>query len=183
MSTPENPASMLALKINHNNYMPIDINSLGIGNNKNLYTLSEIDELIFMYGEDFIRELIKNNNLVDDKTLKKELIIVLPGVKRYVPLINKTVRETYDLKVVLEDNISDKEFVNHIINNLRTLKTTDEIKFNLNSIIQSGNILVFWAFYLGLPYIVQRELYLRIIKEVIRKEEKNVKVRGRKEGE
>jgi len=180
------PICMLAIEEKPNSFIPINISELGIKLRiPNYCSLKQMDNIIFNYGIDYLKETLRVSNITDSDKLDGDFVILLGAIygKRKLPIITKEIRETYNLGQLIINNINNKEFVNQVINKIKNLKNEDPINCNLNSILKSGNANLFLIYYDTLPYLVQRDIYWLVINVIIKLEEKDVIVRERKEVE
>lgn len=185
MDMPEygNPVCLLALEEKPNSFIPIDLKSLGFTITSGILTLKDIDYLTFTYGVVVIKDAIRKANVVSEESLNGNLVILYEenAQKRKIPIIDKHVFETYDIMNVLFSNIDNKEFVNQIINKIRSLKLSDEICADLIVALKQKNIYAFFEITENLGYLTMRKIYLWMIKwlenrqNVIRIREKSTK--------
>ena len=178
-----NPACLLVLEEKPNSFIPIDLKKIGFSITTGVLTVRDIDYLTFTYGVKKIKEVIRISNVVSNKALDGNLVILYEenAQKRKIPIIDKHVFETYDIMNVLFSNIDNKEFVNQIINKIRSLKLSDEICADLIVALKQKNIYAFFEITENLGYLTMRKIYLWMIKwlenrqNVIRIREKSTK--------
>lgn len=185
----DNPISMLAIEESPNNFFPIDISELDLGTNLLYCSLKELDCIIFSFGLDYIKDQIKKANILSERSLSKQIVIIYndDGKIEKVPLITSELLNNKGINELIEENVHDKVFLNRIYNRLDSLVKSAEIsvetKNNMINSLKSGDINIFIAVYDNLPYMIQRKLLVFIARLLSAAKKDDVITRVRKDVE
>lgn len=173
----DNPLCMLAIEERPNSFFPIDIRLLDIGVSSASMTLRDLDHLLFLYPEDFIRQRIKENNIVPESNFEAPFVILYDddnNKKRKLPIISEESYFHGNLKEQLFGVIENKNIINHLVNKINLLMLDEIQKKELISLLKDGYIEEFFLLCCKLPYGVYRVIFIDVTM-IINKQNKRVR--------
>jgi len=143
----------LAIETKPNNYFPINLSDLKIGQ-KTTTNLEELDALTLKFYKKEIMAAIKEANLLEIEEEMPLVIVYYEKEKaRKIKALTKDI--SFDMWASLKENYEDKNYQNKIFNFLTNRITAEELE-NLKNSKDKG---YFLSNISALPYIVQRKLY------------------------
>ena len=153
----------LALMLRPGDYKLIDLSKLDLINNYSLPGLVGIDYFTMNFTEEEIIDSIKRANIVDEKYLHGNLVILQKGKRKPMQVLCKNFINGFNISFFFESFINNKSLINNVIYKLSTLTDDKIVIENLKLCYKVKDINTMLNIILKLDYTIQRKFMIYLI--------------------